>query len=98
MSEKEFMRYLNAEKIAYYVYNNMIKNNLADEYVDYIGNAYASMIMFDEKEKIETYKETFFILEKFYNIDMLRLEFADENLKKNIKNSLNYYSVSKEII
>lgn len=97
MTEDEFKIYLNAETIAYYVYQEMVKNKNNEEYVDYISNCYANLIIADEKEKVATYVETYKILKADYNIDLLDLNFKDNKLKGSVIDAIDEIKYNKNI-
>lgn len=96
MSEDEFNMFIDSEKIAYRIYNNMVLNNYKEQSVDYIFEFYGINSYYNDL-KFPTYYKVYELLKNEYNTDMLNLKFRDTKEKEKLINYINYINADKDI-
>ncbi len=79
LTEEDFNRYIDSQRIAFYVHDYLVRKKVKNEYVDIIGNTYCN---YDNEEVISFYLAKC-VLEDEYGVDMYSLPFryADFKLK-----------------
>lgn len=93
MSEKDFLNYIDAELISYYVYEAFYLKKFPNEFVDTLANSY-SHIDYSSDSCLDTLLIAKDILNKDYGVDMMQLPFKNQFLIQ----ELNEYELNKNNI
>jgi len=88
ISEKDFIIFIDSEKVAFYVYDVLVRRKVAKEYVDIIADTYTEIIRDNEKDMLGTFVKAYDILKTDYNVYMLELPFKNNYLKNELNDVL----------